>query len=403
MAAACRVAIVADRKLRVIGSGFALVRWEQSRASAGCHSYPPAMLAEPLTLRAPAGEVRLTSNVLLAPIAGWCDLAWRETCRSLGGVGLACTDLLSPKGLLCGSEASLDLARTSDLDRPICMQLYGSDPGILGDGATWCADHGATVVDINMGCPVDKVCKKDGGSKLMCDVAHALRLFEAVRERLPDNIPLTAKMRLGWDEPAYERGVASELAIGLCELGAAMITVHGRTTEQRFRGTCRREGIRRVVEDVGEATGGAVPVIGNGDIRTPDDCLAMLIETGCAGVMIGRGAFARPWMFREAWAAQRHAVGRPGAPAAEAEPTEPEKLDVVLAYFERMRAYRGDRYAMHKIRQKISWLGKGIRGGHCRPLKEGVRTAETPADVHEAVERWRSREAVTAPSPISAA
>ncbi len=348
----------------------------------------------PLTLRAPAGSVPLETNLLLAPIAGWCDLAWRETCRSLGGVGLACTDLLSPKGLLCGSEATLDLARTSDLDRPICMQLYGGDPKILADGAKWCADHGATVVDINMGCPVDKVCKRDGGSKLMCDVGRTLALFERVREALPETIPLTAKMRLGWDEQAYQEGVACDLATGLCALGAALITVHGRTTEQRFKGDCRREGIRRVVEAVGESTGaydgtgsgsggGGVPVIGNGDVRTAQDAMDMLTETGCAGVMIGRGAFARPWVFREAWAAQR------GADPSGLEPTEDEKLDTVLAYFGRMRAYRGDHYALHIIRQKISWLGKGIAGSHCLPLKEGVRTARTPGEVLDAVEAWR--------------
>lgn len=356
------------------------------------------MLGVPLQLRAPRGSVRLETNLLLAPIAGWCDLAWRETCRELGGVGLACTDLLSPKGLLCGSEASLDLARTSDLDRPICMQLYGGDAGVLADGARWCADHGATVVDINMGCPVDKICKKDGGSKLMCDVPRTLELFEHVRAALPDQIPLTAKMRLGWSEADAERGAACELAVGLCELGAAMITVHGRTTEQRFKGTCRRAGIRRVVEAVAAATGvydgtpeGGVPVIGNGDVRTAEDAVTMLTETGCAGVMIGRGAFARPWVFAEAWAAQTG-----GDPT---EPNEDTKLDAVLAYFARMRAYRGDRYAMFKIRQKISWLGKGIHGGHCRPLKDAVRLAATPADVESAVDSWRAGVMVGGPKP----
>ena len=356
--------------------------------------YDPGVIGMPLTLRAPGGGVRLGTNLVLAPIAGWCDLAWRETCRSFGGVGLACTDLLSPRGLICGSEASLDLARTSDLDRPIGMQLYGSDPKVLADGARWCADHGATVVDINMGCPVDKVCKRDGGSRLMCDVAGTLRIFEAVRGALPGTTPLTAKMRLGWSEGDYERGVAGELAVGLCALGAAAITVHGRTTEQRFKGSVRREGIRRVVETVGEATGrydgttsGGVPVIGNGDVRTPEDVMGMLGETGCAGVMIGRGAFAMPWIFRLGWAAQ----DRDRAPdLAALEPSEDEKLDGVLAYFERMIEYRGERYALHKIRQKISWLGRSINGSHCKALKDGVREARSAGGVRDAVARWRA-------------
>ena len=132
---------------------------------------------------------------MLAPIAGWCELAWRETCRSMGGVGLACTDLLSPQGLICGSEATADLARTSEFDQPIGMQRDGGDPAVLADGARWCADHGATVVDINMGCPVDKVCKQDGGSKLMCPPDLARRIAEAVGCARPDSAPLTARMR----------------------------------------------------------------------------------------------------------------------------------------------------------------------------------------------------------------
>ncbi len=356
------------------------------------------VLAKPLQI----GPVRLRTNLLLAPIAGWCDLAWRMTCRELGGVGLACTDLLSPRGLLCGTEASLDLARTNEFDRPVGMQLYGSDPALLADGARWCADHGATVVDLNMGCPVDKVCKKDGGSKLMCDLDRAVRIAESVRAALPESIPLTAKMRLGWSEADCDRGVACSLAVRLARVGVAMVTVHGRTTEQMFKGECRREGIRRVVEAVAVATGrytgepgGGVPVIGNGDVRTPDDAVSMLRETGCAGVMIGRGAFAMPWVFRLAWQeqcriAREEADGTPAPPEDEGseEPTEAEKVEIVRRYFERMREFRGDHYAMHKIRQKIAWLGKTINGSHCRGLKDGVRLAANPGDVHRALDHW---------------
>jgi len=345
------------------------------------------VLARPLQL----GPVALETNLLLAPIAGWCELAWRETCRSMGGVGLACTDLLSPKGLICGSEATADLARTSEFDQPIGMQLYGGDPEALADGARWCADHGATVVDINMGCPVDKVCKKDGGSKLMCSPDLARRISDAVRTALPDSIPLTAKMRLGWTESDAERNSAGELAVSLTEVGVCGITVHGRTTEQLFRGQCRREGIRRVVESVGEATGdaatGGVPVIGNGDIRSASDVVSMMQETGCAGVMIGRGSFARPWMFREAWEAQ--VAADDGRDPEDLEPSEEEKLDLVLAFFARLLEYRHEAHAMHVIRHKISWLGKGINKSHCRALKDAVRAARTPAEVIEAVETWR--------------
>jgi tRNA-dihydrouridine synthase B len=358
------------------------------------------------------GPVRLQSNLMLAPIAGWSDLAWRITCRELGGVGLACTDLLSPHGLLRGGEKSLDLAQTNDLDQPVGMQLYGSDPVLLSEAAKWCADHGATVIDINMGCPVDKVTKKDGGSKLMCDVPGTVRVAEKIRSALPDEIPLTAKMRLGWDESAYEARCAETLAVRLAGVGIAAITVHGRTTEQLFKGSCRREGIRRVVEAVGEATGaytgdetGGVPVIGNGDVTEPRHASEMIEETGCAGVMIGRGAFAMPWIFRLAWAmqgsgergmgsgeARRSSSGllpsRDG-PLSSLEPSEDDKLDVFLAYFERMREYRDDRYALHRAKHKITRMAKHINGSHCRPLKDAVRAAETPEAVHAAVEAWR--------------
>lgn len=382
------------------------------------------MIGVPLQI----GPVRLSSNLLLAPIAGWCDLAWRQTIREIGpvvgqgidprtgervpvpGVGLACTDLLSPQGLIRGCENSAELARTNAFDKPLGMQLYGADPVALADGARWCVDHGADVVDINMGCPVDKVTKKDGGSKLMCNVPGAWRLAEAVRRALPDHVPLTCKMRLGWDEAAYERNVAGELACGLCEVGVAAITVHGRTTAQLFKGSVRLDGIRRVVEAVGERTGaytgvergrvdaagmrvGGVPVIGNGDVTTVDAAIEMLRATGCAGVMIGRGAFSTPWLFRDAWQAQRERASGEADDGVVVEPlTELERTGIVRTYFARLLEVRGESKAMHIIRQKISWLGKGINGSHCRPLKQAIVAASTPESVFAALSAWESGE-----------
>lgn len=331
------------------------------------------------------GPVTLETNLMLAPIAGWCDLAWRITVRELGGVGLASTDLLSPKGLLISSETSFDLARTNDLDKPVGMQLYGCDPQVMADGARWCVDHGATVVDINMGCPVDKVTKKNGGSKLMCDIGGAARMAEAIRKAMPDSVPLTAKMRLGWDEAAYCSDCAPRLACELIDVGVAGITVHGRTTEMRFKGECRREGIRRVVEAVAAKTGrfedGGVPVIGNGDVKSAEDAASMMADTGCAGVMIGRGAFARPWVFAEAWHLLTTGAAMP--PIA-----EERKVETIRSWYERMREFRDDRYALHKLHQKMSWLGKDINGGHCKALKVAVREAMTPAAVHAALDGW---------------
>lgn len=359
------------------------------------------MIAEPLTLKSPTGSIELESNLLLAPIAGWCELAWRITCRELGGVGLACTDLLSPRGLMLSQETSTNLAHTNDQDEPICMQLYGSDPEILAQGAIWCADHGANVVDINMGCPVDKVTKKDGGSKLMCDLDRTFDIFAKVREALPGDIPLTAKMRLGWDESAKQSGAASKLAIGLCDRGAAAITVHGRTTEEKFKGQCDLDGIKRVVDELGHAHPG-VPLIGNGDIKHPTDVIKMMYHTRCAGVMIGRGSFSNPWIFGYSWALQQRVMENkidPSDPDAidaidlsDLYPSEDAKLDMLVRFFDRMIEYRDEDHARHVFRQKANLLGKPINDGHCRPLKNAIREAKTIQDVYAAIEDWRTRE-----------
>ncbi len=359
------------------------------------------MIARPLTLKAPTGTVQLESNLLLAPIAGWCELAWRITCRELGGVGLACTDLLSPKGLLLSAETTRDLAQTNHLDKPIGMQLYGSDPDILAEGAAWCAEHGATVVDINMGCPVDKVTKKNGGSMLMCDLGNTFAIFEKVRAAMPGHVPLTAKMRLGWDSQAQDAGIASKLSLGLIERGASMITVHGRTTEQKFKGSCDLMGIKRVVDDVRERFPD-VPVIGNGDVKHETDVIRMMHTTGCAGVMIGRGSFSNPWLFRFGWALQQRVIELGIDPSNEEavasidlsdlRPSEHEKLDMLRDFFDRMIEYRDADHARHVFRQKANLLGKPINGGHCRPLKNAMREANTTQDVYDAIEGWRLRQ-----------
>lgn len=335
-------------------------------------------IAAPLRI----GGVQLATNLLLAPIAGYCDLAFRMVCRELGGVGLACTDLLSPQGLLRGSATSLDLARTNEFDRPVGMQLYGSEPDIMAEGALWAVEHGAAVVDINMGCPVDKVTKKDGGSKLLTDLPRAVAIVRAcVRALEPVGVPLTCKIRLCWANEDYHAGRACSpgLARMFADEGVAAVTVHGRTTEMRFSGNVLHEGIARVVE----AVDGHVPVIGNGDIRAPEDAALMMRRTGCAGVMIGRGALSAPWIFRHAWA---HLAGL----SSPAPLSEREKVAVIRRYFDLMREFRGDHYAMFQIRSRISWFGKslGADGRPVKPLKEAVRLAEGPGDVYAALEGY---------------
>ena len=333
------------------------------------------------------GPITLKTNLLLAPIAGYCDLAFRLICRAQlapdgRGLGLACTDLLSPQGLLRGSASSLDLAKTNAEDQPICMQLYGADPAIMAEGALWAAEHGATVVDINMGCPVDKVTKKDGGSRLLCIPDSAVAIARAcVRILEPRGIPLTCKMRLGWFDA---QPVAEWLAPRLIDAGAAAITIHGRTTEQKFAGVVNHDGIARVVEAVGKACrapGQAVPVIGNGDIRTPEDAVNMVRRTGCSGVMIGRGALAAPWLFPAAWWLMSTGRSLP-------EPSDEAKIDTIRRYIDLMMLHQSERYALYQVQRRISWFGKHLHGGHCKPLKEAVREARTIALVREHLDHF---------------
>ena len=384
------------------------------------------------------GPLQLETNLLLAPIAGYCDLAFRTICREFGGVGLACTDLLSPQGLLRGTASSLDLARTNAFDKPVGMQLYGSDPDIMAAGARWAVEHGATVVDINMGCPVDKVTKKDGGSKLLTDLSRAVAIAArvvkeleacALREdewavrlggarlststeprpsgsgpvgspegsvrsltvavptrRLP--VPLTCKMRLCWHDADYREGRACspELARMLADVGVVAVTVHGRTTEMKFSGEVQHAGIARVVDSIN----GRIPIIGNGDVRTPEDAVAMIRKTGCSGVMIGRGALSAPWLFRDAWALQSTGAVPP-------EPSLADKIAMIRRYFNLMLEHRDERYAMMQIRRRISWFSKKLltneeRFGRigCKPLKEAMRTAPDPSVIYESLEIFLS-------------
>lgn len=327
----------------------------------------PTSLAKPLRI----GPLTLGNNLLLAPIAGYCDVSFRLVARSCGDVGLAVTDLLSAEGVLRQTVHTVRLLQSDERDRPLSMQLYGANIERLCEAARWAEDHGADVVDINMGCPVDKVTKKDGGSKLLCDPPFALELAERVRRSLR-RVPLTVKMRLGWDDSCI---VAPWLAARMEEVGVAMVTVHGRTTEMKFSGQARLDGIAEVVSAVK-----SIPVIGNGDVRTPEDAARMIRVTGCAGVMIGRAALSRPWIFRDT----RSYLATGTVPP---EPTLDEKLDLVVAHFDQLLRFRGERSAVTEMRKRISWYGKSM--APCRWLKERVRLMNDAAEFREIVAHFR--------------
>jgi tRNA-dihydrouridine synthase B len=326
------------------------------------------------------GSLNLDSPALLAPMAGHCDLPFRLLCREQGGVGLASTDLLNSHSLLRGSRVALALAATCDADGPLSMQLYGNESDPLPDAARWAVDHGADLIDINMGCPVDKVAKKHGGSLLLCDTQSTVRLAKRIVDAVTatHGIPVTAKIRLGWDDSCI---VGPELARQLEDVGIAAITVHGRTTEQRFKGQVRLEGIAEV-----KAAVHAIPVIGNGDIQTADDAVAMMAGTDCDAVMVGRGSLRRPWLLSQINARIAHGIDQP-------DPTMSEKLRIIERHIELILEHQNERMVLHRIRSAISWYGKTM--GHVKPLKEAVRTAVNSDAIRDILSSWRQREAAT--------
>jgi tRNA-dihydrouridine synthase B len=324
----------------------------------------------PLTI----GHVSLATNLLLAPIAGYCDVSFRIVARSFGGVGLACTDLLSPEGLMRETARSLWIATTAEGDSPLAMQLYGANVEPLCEAARWAEDNGADVVDINMGCPVDKVTKKNGGSKLLCDPDNTLRMVDKIKASLR-RAPLTCKLRLGWDDTCI---VAPAMARRLEDAGVSLVTIHGRTTAMRFSGEARLDGIAEVVAAVKH-----IPVIGNGDVKTPQDAERMLKYTKCAGVMIGRGALAAPWIFRDTWSYLTTGVVPPP-------PTIEQKCDAMRAHFRGIAKLRNERSAVMEFRKRVSWYAKTMNP--CHVLKDRMRLMNTAAEFEQIMDEfleWR--------------
>ncbi|HSY74848.1 MAG TPA: tRNA-dihydrouridine synthase, partial [Dongiaceae bacterium] len=234
------------------------------------------------------GSLQLESNLFLSPLAGYTNLPFRLVVREVGGVGLCTTDLVNARSLLEKNHKALKLIETRPLDSPLAVQLFGSVPEEMRDAAIVLENLGVQSIDINMGCPVKKVCKVGGGSAMMTELDKTSALVKKMVDAV--KIPVTAKMRLGWDD---ENLTAPDLARTLEDVGVAAIFVHGRTREQGFGGTVNLAGIRKVVEAAKN-----IPVIGNGDIITPQAAKKMFDETGCAGVSIGRGAFYDPWIFK---------------------------------------------------------------------------------------------------------
>ncbi|GIW88526.1 MAG: tRNA-dihydrouridine synthase [Isosphaeraceae bacterium] len=278
-------------------------------------------------------------------MAGYTSLAFRLCVRQNGGLGLATTDLVNARSILEGRRRAAELSETCPEDRPIAIQLYGHVIAEMTEAARRMVDQGATLIDINMGCPVRKVVRSGGGSRLMCEAEAATRLVAAIVLAV-EPVPVTVKMRLGWDAQSL---TAPQLAAAFESVGAAAVIIHGRTRAQGFSGTVNRDGIRAVVEAVR-----SIPVIGNGDIRTLADADRMFRETGCAAVSIGRGILANPFFPRQLdrWAR----TGDPGP-----DPSFAERLDMMRRHFHGLLLRRGEFYACLQFRKTLKWYAHFTR------------------------------------------
>ena len=317
------------------------------------------------------GPRTLPARYFLAPLAGYTHLAFRTAVRELGGLGLATTDLVLAKHLLAGSRKARELLRTDGHDRPLSVQIFGSDPRDLAEAAKRLEGHGCGGVDLNMGCPMAKITGSGGGARLACDAGGAVRLVETVVAAT--RLPVTVKMRLGWDRGDL---TAPALSRAFERAGVSAVTVHGRTRSQGFGGAVDRAGIAAVVDAVD-----SIPVVGNGDVRTPADAAAMRADTGCAAVAIGRGAMLDPWIFRKL--ADR-AAGRPPR-----EPTADERLAFLDRHFTLMSRHRGE-YACVLFRKFAAWYGATL--GVPPDLEDRLRRFETAAEFSALFAEIRDRQ-----------
>ena len=321
------------------------------------------------------GSLKLKTNLFLSPLAGYTNLPFRLVLREVGGLGLTTTDLVNARSLIELNPRALKLIESKEEDSPFAVQLFGAVPEEMRDASQYLVSMGVDSIDINMGCPVRKVCKTGGGSAMMTELDKTADLVKMMVNAV--DIPITAKMRLGWDEKNI---TAPNLVRVLEDVGVKAIFIHGRTREQGFLGKVNLAGIREVVAAARE-----IPVIGNGDITTPEAAKHMIETTGCQGVSAGRGAFYNPWLFKHTNHYLKTGELLP-------DPKFLERVRVMRRHFDLMIEVFGEERGCLMFRKVAPWYAK--RFGPVKMFNKRVVKISTRKDFESTLSdyiEWRNQ------------
>jgi tRNA-dihydrouridine synthase B len=289
------------------------------------------------------GNVELVNNVFLAPMAGITDMAYRAICKQFG-CGLTYTEMVSAKGLYYKSENTKELMALAPEEQPAAIQIFGSEPDILASIAAEVQAAGADIIDINMGCPTPKIVRNGDGCALMQKPELVAEIVKKVTAAV--TVPVTIKIRKGWDENSVN---AVGIALAAEENGAKAVTVHGRTREQFYTGKADWEIIKKVKQAL------KIPVIGNGDVVSPETAKEMLEMTGCDAIMIGRGAEGNPWIFKSVIEYLSSGILLP-------DPSHTEKIEMALYHLKQITLLKGEDVGIKEMRKHIDWYLKGLPG-----------------------------------------
>ncbi|WP_227939075.1 tRNA dihydrouridine synthase DusB [Alkalihalobacillus deserti] len=308
------------------------------------------------------GNIEMKNQVVLAPMAGVCNPAFRLIAKEFGA-GLVCAEMVSDKAILHKNEKSLSMLYVDEREKPLSLQIFGGERETLVEAAKFVDKNtNADIIDINMGCPVPKITKCDAGAKWLLDPNKIYEMVAATVDAVDK--PVTVKMRIGWDS---DHVYAVENARAVERAGGSAVAVHGRTRVQMYEGKADWNIIKEVKEAVN------IPVIGNGDVTTPQDARRMVDETGVDGVMIGRAALGNPWMLYQTIQYLEHGV-------TPNEPTPREKIDVCMIHMDRLIKLKGENVAVREMRKHAAWYLKGMRGnGRVRDKINGFETRDDVA------------------------